>query len=412
MHPDSSWFSLLILLAVPVLLGHRACARLDPPGEDQGGGRLHTLDGLRGYLALAVVLHHGAVYRGWIETGTWDLPRSHLPMMIGHMGVAMFFMVTGYLFWSRLVAAGGRMDWVALYVGRVFRLGPIYLLAIVLMLVAIGIVTDWTLRVPLADLAGQIAVWLPIGVVKGPRINGYAETSQLLAGVTWTLRYEWLFYACLPFAAWALRRGAPAAALSYGLLVLALGLAWALPDNRDAYVSVLFAIGMVAAVVRRSIPRPVPWHDGWASVAVIALLAVVILGFDRAYAPIPMLLMGVAFLLVVSGCTVFGGLTHRGAERLGHVSYGVYLLQGLALALTFRTPAGAAIAAGSGWGHWAMVIAAVLLVVAVAALAHIVIERPAIAAGRRLLRRRHRGLASHEAGNTMGLRPSPVRDQA
>src|SRR5260370_17807983 len=32
-------------------------------------------------------------------------------------------------------------------------------------------------------------------------VNGHPRADLILAGVTWTLRWEWLFYACLPVLA-------------------------------------------------------------------------------------------------------------------------------------------------------------------------------------------------------------------
>lgn len=368
-----------------VIVGTPLFAALDAPA---GAERVTTLDGLRGYLALAVVFHHGAIYHFYLETGAWQLPPSRFYALAGPMGVALFFMITGYLFWGRLVRGGGVLDWRGLYVGRVFRLGPLYLLAVGIMFAVIFASTGLVLNVSVWELARQIGSWLILGVIKGPKLNGFEHTEQILAGVTWTLRYEWLFYFSLPLLAWLLRKGyrhLPLASLIVALPALVLLF---IPPNRDVYATVLFGLGMLAASLQQA-GLAVRMPDGAASVVVLGLLGAVMF-FDTAYQTAPMLLMGAAFCLIANGCTVFGLLTLRPAYRLGAISYGIYLLQGLALAAFFRPDAMRAYGLSSPLAHWSLVAASLLLLLVGSALAHVLLERPGIAFGK-VVARRHRG---------------------
>lgn len=382
----SIWPFFVGIAALLVLAATPAFSALD---ESSVAGRISTIDGLRGYLALAVVFHHGAIYHGYLETGAWRLPASHFYTMVGPMGVAMFFMVTGYLFWDRIIRANGILDWRVLYIGRVFRLGPLYFLAIAVMFAVIFASTGLVLNVPWWELLRQIGVWLMIGVIKGPKLNGFENTEQILAGVTWTLRYEWLFYFLLPLLAWGVRKGwwhLPFAALA---VVIPTVVVLVIPPNRDVYVSVLFALGMLTASMRQAgIVLRLP--DAIASPAVTALLAAAIMGFGSAYEAAPMLLMGGAFYLIANGCTVFGLLALRPAHRLGHASYGIYLLHGLALALFFRPEAMRAFGLSSPLAHWSLVYASLVVLVIGASIAHVAVERPGIEAGRRVIWRYRR----------------------
>src|SRR5476651_103111 len=110
--------------------------------------RVHTIDGLRGFLALGVVFHHAAIYHQYLQTGIWDLPPSRFYANLGEVGVAMFFMITGYLFWAQILKAQGRPNLTKLYVGRVFRIIPLYLLLVAAMLLIVGVLTQWHLREP------------------------------------------------------------------------------------------------------------------------------------------------------------------------------------------------------------------------------------------------------------------------
>ena len=152
--------------------------------------RLATLDGLRGFLALAVVFHHAAIYHQFLLDGRWELPPSRFYTILGQAGVAMFFMVTGYLFWSRLIEEAGKPAWLRLYVGRIFRIGPLYLAAVAATLVLVLIGTGLQLTTTATQLVRQVSPWLMLGFLSGPNVNGYPGTSLLLADVTWTLHYE------------------------------------------------------------------------------------------------------------------------------------------------------------------------------------------------------------------------------
>ena len=98
--------------------------------------RFLSIDGLRGYLALFVFLHHSCVWYFYVRSGRWETPPSQLYVHFGQSSVALFFMITGFLFYSKLINAHRHrsFDWERLYIARVLRLTPLYLFAVALML--------------------------------------------------------------------------------------------------------------------------------------------------------------------------------------------------------------------------------------------------------------------------------------
>ena len=172
---------------------------------------------------------------------------------------------------------------------------------------------------------------MSIGILMGGTLNGYDQTSLIMAGVTWTLQYEWAFYACLTLMPiGALDRNA---VLPFAAVIMAASLWWwhdggpfFLAAN-DSIMAILLSIGMMTAALESKglTMRRVP--DIELSSAVLALVILVFVLFPNGYGLAPIAMLGVAFYLVVSGGTVFGLLTSRPARRLGDVSYGVYLLQ-------------------------------------------------------------------------------------
>jgi peptidoglycan/LPS O-acetylase OafA/YrhL len=354
---------------------------LDVPSEHRG--RLATLDGLRGFLALAVFLCHAALYPAYIRENSWNASPVSFFSALGQTGVALFFMITGYLFWSRLLREHGRPDWARLYIGRLFRIGPLYLCAVGVMLPVVFRDTGWHRAVPIVQLTKELVKWLGLGFFYACNINGYDEPQFQLAGVTWTLRYEWYFYLSLPILALAARRRhLPTVLTVCCCLLLYVGLTQS-PTGvaSPACCALLFCLGMASAsLVRAALLPRLP--DSWASVAVLALLLAVLLYWRNATTAVPALLLGVCFLLIVSGTTLFGLLVSRPAVRLGDISYGLYLLHGLVLGAVFFGLGGHLPASLSPAQSGVMILLTGLLLVCVAACTHALIERPGIEAGR------------------------------
>ncbi|HTI00257.1 MAG TPA: acyltransferase, partial [Acidisoma sp.] len=366
------------LATTPVLRGADQPPTLAPQ-------RSSSIDGLRGVLALSVVFYHGYLWQGLLRDGVWQVPASRIFAHLGPGAVAVFFMITGYLFWGKMLRERGRPDWLVLYVGRLFRIGPVYLLAIALMLLSVGFRTHWTLQGGLGHLLHAVAVWLPLGAQAGmPNVNGLSRTFLLTAGVTWSLRYEWFFYLALLGLA-VMARGGRARAVGMLAVALALTFAWALlhPDTGSALpplpiACALFLCGMLAA----SLP-PLPraaGRDGWLSLAVMALVAASFAA-PAAFSPLSVACLGLAFYAIASGCTVFGFLGTRPARRLGDVSYPLYLLHGLVLSTLALLPMPLAKPA-----FWAVLLGAAILAVLLATAAHVLVERPGSELGRRVAR--------------------------
>ena len=93
-----------------------------------------------------------------------------------------------------------------LYIGRVFRIGPLYLLAASVMIIVVFSSTGLILREPGLKVASELTRWMALGFFRyGPDINGFIGTPLILCGVTWTLKFEWLFYLSLLLTAFAAR---------------------------------------------------------------------------------------------------------------------------------------------------------------------------------------------------------------
>src|SRR5579863_8739311 len=191
------WLVAMVLLMAGVLRLWPRLARAvlgaDPPD------RQSSLDGLRGVLALAVILHHGIIAHAYFGTGKWEAPPSNFDNLLGQGAVALFFMFSAYLFWGRILRLG-MLNWPAFYRGRFRRLVPMYAATILLLFAIVAVETGFTLNVPVEELLKQCVRWSSFAFLNTGDLNGLPQTGTILS-VIWTLRWEWLFYVTLPFFA-------------------------------------------------------------------------------------------------------------------------------------------------------------------------------------------------------------------
>ena len=362
--------------------------------------RFATLDGLRGYAAFLVYLHHTAIWYFFARTGTWTLPPSRLYTQFGQSGVAIFFMITGFLFWSKLIDGRARaVDWRRLYVSRVLRLTPLFVFTVVVLWMTALATTGLRLRVSAPRAILQTLEWLTFTVAGMPDLNR-APTS-LVGGPAWSLPYEWWFYLSLPLAALLMQLRPPRGWLVLGVAG-ALGGAWWVSSRAGWPIAAAFLGGIASAFLAR---QPMLCHGarhGAASVVCIAALAGVT-RFSTGFAPAPLLLLALVFAIIACGNTLFGALEWRTARGLGEMGYSIYLLHGIVLYVSFGLILGTAeTAALSMARHWLVVYACVPAVVVVSFMTFRLIEAPAMASVDRVnaLLAPHRAKAPPRPGPT------------
>ena len=219
-------------------------------------------------------------------------------------------------------------------------------------------------------------------------VNGYRGPLLISASATWTLGYEWIFYASLCVTALFARNATVGFLFPLVGLMTAIVLVFRGPVPRDAVIVLLFSIGMIAAAIRKPLASALAEIPQWVlSTIAAAVVALAVTSFNGLYGVVPAVLLGVGFFLIVSGTTLFGLLLTRPARRLGDISYGIYLLQGPVLALAFSFPALRAASVASPAVHWTLVAVAAAALTAFATVTHSLVERPGIEAGQWALRR-------------------------
>ncbi|MDP4026937.1 acyltransferase [Methylobacterium sp. NEAU 140] len=351
-------------------------------------GRIGCLDGLRGLLALAVLVHHGIV---WLQVerlgGAWAPPALNLFNQLGAGAVGLFFMTTGLLFYPRVRAGVRACSWPALLTGRFFRIVPLVAVSVGLVTALIAVRTGRGL-----DAGYPAAAFRWISAWDEPPLLGYPDSGRLNAYVLWSLRYEWIFYLLvLPACALArdLTRGRlPAWTIPAALLVGALCVGASQVRTRPMpQILPLFALGMLTWEVQAR-ERVARWlRTPAAAVLAVAALAAGMVAAPSPYGPALPLFAGF-FACVACGNTLGGLLRTRAALVLGECSFGIYLLHGLVLSVLFTDLRGVTAAIPTDVLPLVLLPAAALVVALVTPLTYLAVERPAIRLGARLVRRR------------------------
>jgi peptidoglycan/LPS O-acetylase OafA/YrhL len=303
-----------------------------PPDQ----GRFASIDGLRGYLAFFVFLYHSCVWYFYLRTGHWNVPPSNLYTHFGESSVLLFFMITGFLFFSKLIDGRTKsIDWGKLFVSRFLRLVPLYLFVIFLLFLVVAYLSKGEIKEPIPKLLNEAIQWLSFTIPGGPNLNGVANTFIITAGVTWSLPYEWIFYLSLPLLALTVRVTPPLPYIALSIAVI-VGLAIWHPAHIHSLILVPFFGGITASLLVRS--------DLFRRFAVRRISSFISLGcialavtfYPSAFEAVPLLLLSVAFVLIACGNNMYGVLVSPISRTLGEMAYSIYLLHGITLFIFFN----------------------------------------------------------------------------
>lgn len=315
-------FQLLTLYVLSVVVFCLVAGRF-PLLAPEAQHRVSSLDGLRGVLATAVVVHHFAITFVWHSTGTWQVTDSRVINNMGAVPVSLFFMITGYLFTQKVIR--GQPKWGPLLSSRLRRIFPMYI-ASVLLVAAISFYETRGELSPLLDNFAAFGSWL---IFLGGPINGFPDSKLINASVQWTLMYEALFYLSLPLIYCLFRRRLPILALL--ISIGAIAILWSEYHHvfHKRYIK-LFLVGMAVAFFEPRLRKTsLSFSNLWCSLIAAGILLASLK--MRSYSTGQMLILGIPFGLFVLGNNLHGLLEYKGLKVLGEASYSIYLLHGIVI---------------------------------------------------------------------------------
>lgn len=368
LNPGFSFGVLLIAVLCCFLL-----AVVSPP--QKADSRYQTIDGLRGYLALFVFIHHASVWHLFMATGEWTVPDSNLYTHLGQISVTFFFMITGFLFYGKLLGKDAKaIDWPKFFVARTLRLGPLYVAAMIALMTLVFLQSGANLVDSPGYILRSIARWMLFTIPGAPSVNG-VYAPMLIAGVNWSLPYEWYFYLAVPLLAFVRRIQVPWPFMLAGVAMMT----FAFANGASTVFMSIFGGGIAAAYAVRNAAFVSFARSKVASLLVMVLVGTVVILFDTAYQYPPLIILAVAFSLIAGGADLFGALRARPSHVLGELSYSIYLLHGMLLFVTFKYVTGYEVARSmSAVSYWAVVGAVVPALLIISKLAFHAIELPSM----------------------------------
>jgi peptidoglycan/LPS O-acetylase OafA/YrhL len=353
--------------------------------------RIVALDAVRGVAILLVIIHHTGLH---FPQAVGD-SLARLLVGIGWAGVDLFFAISGYLITSILARELPQKSLRDFFVKRVFRIFPLYIVALVLFFVA-SLLTG-------TDRDVLHRIWINVLCLTAWAIPFVGENGVPFT-ITWSVSVEESAY--LLFAALALlsakRFKRSLAFVFVGAILVRVGsialldiepilMYYFAPGRLDA-----IAAGGLLAIMSTDLRRKIDMHTllAWAVfVAVIALASM------RGREDLLVATAGYA-AVAISAALLVGSVATRNSARVtfltrllasvGKVSYFVYLFHMFVIAAVSRVVPQTWSAA---MGLWLMVIIVTVLTVVPALISWRWFEQPLISFGRRLAGKVQRGSA-------------------
>lgn len=279
----------------------------------------YEVNGLRFFLAIGVAFHH-FIYSYMYHSGHgWVLRGFDINFFLGRFGVAIFFIISGYLFYNKV---SSKTNWKVFFIKRYLRIAPMAILSSAICIAIAIYLDDGTF-----DLSKQIwniVYWFDAGIYNlRMNVSSVPNASLINAGVTWTLFWEWAFYFSLPFLSLFMKKNnrlpviITIIAVSYYFIPLV--------NYKAACYIALFAAGFLAKEIEFK-------SDNYFLINIAPLILIAIMVYAGSSSLIlPMIpLCFLFFLLCNNNNSLFGIFRNKGVTRLGEISYSIYILHGIA----------------------------------------------------------------------------------
>lgn len=347
---------------------------------EPSSGRFQTIDSFRGFLALGVFLHHSNIWNGYLQNNKWESPASKLYQQFGHTSVVFFFMITSFLFVTKLLNTGRQsFNFKSFFLGRFFRLVPMFYFSLMLSIITIMTIEHWHLNVPLSQFLSSLLPWLGFNIT-WVSINNSPYTSITDAGVTWSLPYEWLFYFGLPLLSLLFLKKKPQ--IKYILISIVFILLFRQFHSILDFNTYSFGGGIVAAIANRSSAFR-KFSASYIGVLII-IACFLMIGFTE-NREVQLIYTSIIFSLIACGNHLLGILKSKTLQFLGDICYSTYLLHGITIFTTFYFVLGFAQVKAMSQVHYCYLIIGITpILIIVSYLGFKYIEQPFMKIGRRV----------------------------
>lgn len=339
--------------------------------------RYTEIDGIRGYLALFVFLHHSYIWHVYLNTNKWEEPQSNLFNHFGQTSVSLFFIITAFLFTTKLLESKkDDFEWIKYIKSRFFRMFPMYFISIIAIFIIVFIESNFEIKENVITIFKSSLSWLFFTINGSNEINGFDNTYLIDAGVTWTLPYEWMFYFLLPILALAFK-------LKVNLKIIisftGMFIMIALLNKAKFTPFIPFISGVLCALLIYKYNLRHLFQKNIYSIISILLMACSIFFVHRGNRPIPVIITTFLFILIACGNNFFGILSQLFSRKLGQITYSIYLIHGIVLFLVFHNIIGYKLASKlTEIEHWGIISLCIFPIIFISQLTFKYIELPFI----------------------------------
>lgn len=292
---------------------------------------LNALQALRGCAALLVVADH-AIDNMFTKGGAIaDPDLLGLGYFLGSLGVAVFFVISGFVMMYAHGDDFGQAGAPSRFAGRrIGRIAPIYWFMTILYAGWLAL----THRAPgLIDIGRSLVFW-PYGSVGAPY-------GHPVLGQGWTLDYEAFFYLIFGLALF-LRRGLPCVFSVFALLVAGHLSGLFGSENLLAFwsdpITLYFLAGLALGLVQRRARLPLNFYGALGAAVLLLTGAIATAAVVGPNALIGTAVADFCCVAAVATCILAGerpgeGWVLRLAKSLGDATYAIYLSHTLVIAL-------------------------------------------------------------------------------
>ena len=332
------------------------------------------IDGLRGYLAFFVFLHHSYIWSHYLKTNKWEEPESNLFNQFGQTSVTLFFIITAFLFITKLIDKKKiDFDWNKYIIARFFRMFPMYFFSVCLVLIIVAVETNFELRESFTTVIKNSLSWIFFSIDGSVNVNSLENTFQINSGVAWSLPYELMFYFLLPiFAIFFKIKVNYKVVLSFILVFLII-----LYINQSSLKKFIpFLGGIFSALLLKNINCNILKQTKFTFIALF-LLVLSVLYFNNGRAIVPIIISTFLFIIIASGNSFFGVLSTAFSRKFGQITYSIYLIHGIVLFIIFRYIIGYEEASKlSELKYWGIIAITVFPVIILSQITYKLIELP------------------------------------
>lgn len=285
--------------------------------------RKSPIDGARGILALSVLVHHFYITYTWKTGIGWVPPSIRYLNNLGTMSVSFFFMITSYLFLSKINTIS--INWKKLFVSRFKRILPMYFFVFF-------IITGITLQTISTNSYSceQFLYYIYKGLTFRMESFGGFYPSIVISHANWTLIYEWVFYFSLPLIYFLWQQKIP----PIKLLIITICIAYVLIKHTRPDFYWLFFLALPSVILKQQINLFIQKYNHYLHIPMITLTGY-ILFFTAGYSTEQMLLLALLFSFIANGYSFMGILNIIALRKLGEISFSLYLTHGIYLYLFF-----------------------------------------------------------------------------